>query len=79
MQGVGFRYFVVREARSLALEGWVRNRPDGTVEVEAEGERASLETLLERLGQGPPGARVTEVEPGWSTGEASHRGFDVTD
>jgi acylphosphatase len=61
VQGVGFRYFVIREASRLALVGWTRNLPDGAVEVLASGEEASLEALQRRLGEGPPAARVLDV------------------
>jgi acylphosphatase len=62
VQGVGFRWFVLRSARSLGLTGYVSNLPDGHVEVVAagtEGQIAELEALLRK---GPPAARVTGVE-----------------
>jgi len=62
VQGVGFRYFVVREAESLGLSGWVRNLPTGDVEVVAAGERALVELLESRLWRGPPHARVAHVD-----------------
>jgi DNA ligase D-like protein (predicted 3'-phosphoesterase) len=62
VQAVGFRYSIRRRARALGLLGWVRNRPDGTVEVHAEGPPDSLRVLLEFLGTGPPGACVEAVE-----------------
>lgn len=62
VQGVGFRWFVEREARMLAICGWVRNRADGTVEVLAMGTREQLSELHSRLRQGPRAARVDEVE-----------------
>ena len=62
VQGVGFRYFVIREASRLSLVGWTRNLPDGAVEVLAGGAEASLDSLERRLGEGPPAARVTGVE-----------------
>ncbi len=61
VHGVGFRVFVLREARALALKGWVRNRADGTVEVLAAGGQAALETLVARCREGPFGARVENV------------------
>lgn len=61
VQGVGFRYFVAREAEALGLAGWVRNLPDGQVEVLAEGTEPQLSTLEGRLWQGPPHARVATV------------------
>ena len=79
VQGVGFRYFVARRALALALAGWVRNRPDGAVEVEAEGPRGALERLVEAAGEGPAGARVTELKQGWSERPPVHQGFRITD
>lgn len=68
VQGVGFRWWTVREARRLGLRGTVRNRPDGTVEVHAAGPDAALARLAERLREGPPHARVERVDPVPSTG-----------
>jgi len=65
VQGVGFRYFTERVAEEIGLAGYVMNRPDGSVEVMAEGERSTLEQFLERLKQGPSGARVERVEESW--------------
>ena len=65
VQGVNFRYFVLEQAADLDLNGWVRNRWDGSVEVMAEGERTRLETLLQALREGPPMARVANVEVEW--------------
>jgi len=65
VQGVFFRGATVDEARSLGLTGWVRNRPDGRVEIVAEGRRASLEMLLAWAHRGPPAARVDQVEASW--------------
>ncbi len=62
VQGVGFRWFVEREARTLGIRGWVRNNFDGTVEVLAMGSREQLLSLRQKLRQGPRAARVDEVE-----------------
>ena len=62
VQGVGFRWFVRREAEALDLVGWVANRSDGSVKVVAEGSPAALERLSERLHEGPPAASVRAVE-----------------
>jgi acylphosphatase len=62
VQGVGYRYFVMREAASLGVCGFARNRPDGTVEVVAEGSAEVLGDLEERLRQGPAFAQVTGVD-----------------
>jgi acylphosphatase len=62
VQGVGFRWFVEREAHMLQIAGWVRNNPDGTVEVQAQGTREQLAGLHSRLREGPRAARVDDVE-----------------
>jgi acylphosphatase len=62
VQGVGFRWFVRERARELAVRGWVRNRSDGSVEVEAEGDLASLDELRRSLAKGPRGAVVSSVD-----------------
>ncbi|MFZ1135011.1 MAG: acylphosphatase [Candidatus Korobacteraceae bacterium] len=61
VQGVGFRWFVEREAATLGVTGWVRNREDGRVEVMATGTREQLSTLHGRLREGPRASRVDEV------------------
>ena len=78
VQGVGFRYFVTRTARPLGVHGWVRNRPDGSVELTAEGERPVLEQLLQAVRQGPRAAHVTDVEVDWMAGTGSLEPFDLT-
>jgi acylphosphatase len=62
VQGVGFRWFVEREAHILKISGWVRNHSDGSVEVLATGTRDQLAGLRSRLHQGPPAARVDALE-----------------
>lgn len=70
VQGVGYRWFVVDAASRLGLVGWVRNADDErAVEVVAEGDPSSLETLEAQLGHGPGAARVDRVEA--SRGPAS--------
>jgi acylphosphatase len=62
VQGVGFRWYVEREARVLGLSGWVRNRQDGSVEVLAAGTNDQLNNLYDKLKQGPRAARVDDVD-----------------
>ncbi len=62
VQGVGFRWFVEREAHMLQIAGWVRNNPDGTVEVLAQGTGDQLLGLRSRLREGPRAARVDNIE-----------------
>lgn len=61
VQGVGFRYFVLRRAQALGLAGWTRNLDDGRVEVRAWGGAEALVTLSQELANGPRGSRVTNV------------------
>lgn len=61
VQGVGFRWFVQREASELGLRGWVRNTEEGDVEVVAAGETEDLADLRSSLRQGPRGCRVDNV------------------
>lgn len=76
VQGVFFRDFTRRWARTLGLTGWVRNVFDGRVEVMAEGNQEALETLIEKLKEGPPAARVENVEVEWDEYRAEF--FDFT-
>jgi acylphosphatase len=61
VQGVGFRWFVHREASELDLRGWVRNTEDGDVEVVASGSSEDLSELRDSLRRGPRGARVDRL------------------
>ena len=61
VQGVGFRWFVEREAHILKIAGWVRNNPDGSVEILAMGSNDQLAGLHSRLREGPRAARVDDV------------------
>lgn len=62
VQGVGFRYATRRAARAAGVAGWVRNRPDGTVEAVFEGEEEAVGRMLAFCREGPPGAEVVAVE-----------------
>lgn len=77
VQGVSFRHYTHLRASALGLKGWVRNLPDGTVEVTAEGERELLEDLLEFLHEGPTGARVVNVIINWLPASGHLDDFDV--
>jgi len=61
VQGVGFRWFVTDYARRLRLSGWVRNRPDGNVEIAASGAAHALAQFESAVTNGPPGAQVQKV------------------
>ena len=77
VQGVGFRYFVVRHASALGLRGYARNKGNGDVEVVAQGKRDALERLLTLLQQGPSSASVHEVTTIWRKPTEHLSGFHV--
>jgi acylphosphatase len=77
VHGVYFRAFVESCAAELKLTGYVSNRPDGTVEVKAEGERQKLEKLAECLKKGPPAALVEEVVVEWAEPSGKFSGFSI--
>jgi acylphosphatase len=78
VQGVGFRYFMIRRAQALGLSGWVKNRDDGAVEFVAEGGRPALEQLERAAREGPRMARVAAVEINWTQATGGLEMFDVT-
>ena len=77
VQGVGFRFSTIRVARSFSVRGTVSNRPDGGVEVVAEGTADNLALLVAWLQKGPPGAHVRNVEIEWITVSNRYSDFDV--
>jgi acylphosphatase len=77
VQGVWFRGSMCEEAERARVDGWVRNRPDGAVEAEIEGERVAVEALIVWAHHGPPGARVTGVDVEWLAPAGERTGFAV--
>ncbi len=77
VQGVYFRAFTRNQARLLGLSGWVRNEYDGSVSLEAEGPRETLERLLVAVRRGPSGARVDHISVDWSEATGDYEGFAV--
>ena len=61
VQGVFFRGWTMDQARELGVQGWVRNRPDGSVEAHLSGEQAAVEQLMNRMRTGPSAARVEQL------------------
>lgn len=61
VQGVFFRQWAVHQARDLGVSGWIRNLPDGSVEAHVAGDEGKVSQMIERLRQGPSGARVDDL------------------
>lgn len=72
VQGVFFRAWTQQLARELGVKGWVRNAGDGSVEAHVEGDEAAVKALIQRLWEGPPSAKVEQVE----VEEVVPQGFD---
>jgi acylphosphatase len=77
VQGVGFRMFVMREASARGLSGWTRNLPDGTVEIEAQGNAGLVDELVRQLKIGPSRSRVTSIKVREKAINASDMGFRI--
>ena len=77
VQGVGFRYFVWREAEALGVHGWVRNRADGTVEALARGTKEELDRLQDRLQEGPRWSRAVSVSVAEESDEDVGQAFEI--
>ena len=77
VQGVFFRMHTQQTASSMGLFGWVRNTADGSVEVMAEGEPASLQKLLTWCRRGPPSAHVTDITEEWEPATGEFTDFSI--
>ena len=78
VQGVGFRYFALHRARAHGIAGWVKNRYDGKVEIEAEGPRGDLGLFLADIRDGPSSSNVTHVSEEWrEISKKVHQGFSI--
>lgn len=75
VQGVYYRATASQEARRLGLQGWVRNLADGRVEAVAEGPRGDVEDFVRWCHEGPPHARVDDVQTAWEAPKGEHDGF----
>jgi acylphosphatase len=77
VQGVGFRYFTRNLAKKLGLKGYVRNLPDGTVEIVAEGDEETLRAFLKEIEKGPPLAEVTHMRFQFEDKEGGFEDFEI--
>jgi acylphosphatase len=77
VQGVGFRYFVLRNAQALGITGWTRNCPDGRVEVVAQGREDDLRILLEDLRKGPMRSAVSDIRVTWEQQDSQYNSFEI--
>jgi acylphosphatase len=77
VQGVGYRFFVSRQAHKYGLTGWVRNLPDGNVEILAEGVRGLIEELAQDLYTGNPYAHVSGVRVNYQTYTGKYKSFEI--
>lgn len=77
VQGVGFRYHTLRQARAIGLCGWVKNEPDGSVLVHLQGSQSELDDMIRWLRRGPSYARVDSVDTEPATYDASLFDFQV--
>lgn len=77
VQGVGFRAWVLRQAQDSHVNGWVKNREDGAVEIVAEGQKEALEELVITCKKGPEVAWVKDVRVSWEQATSEFVGFEV--
>ncbi|MBN2029380.1 acylphosphatase [bacterium] len=78
VQGVGYRYFVCKNARRMELTGWVKNLMSGEVEIEVEGPKGLVESFIQELWTGNAWATVRNVDVRWEPYRGKYTGFDIT-
>ncbi|MFC4078023.1 acylphosphatase [Salinithrix halophila] len=77
VQGVGFRFHTQQAASRLGIVGWVKNNPNGTVEIDAQGEKDAIRKFLEAVRKGSPFSRVERVDVKNREPSMNRRAFDV--
>ena len=78
VQGIGFRYSVMRLTASFEVTGTVRNLPDGRVELVAESAKEELEAFLKAIRDSDVGPFIRQEQPRWSEAKNDFRGFEIT-
>lgn len=77
VQGVYYRVSTKQEALTIGITGWVKNRPDGTVEAMLEGEKQRVAQLIDWCRQGPPDAQVSSVQVDWENFKGEYQDFRI--
>lgn len=77
VQGVGYRYFVLKVAHRMELTGWVKNLPNGDVEIDVEGPRGLIESFIRELRVGNAWATVRNIDVEWDKYTGKYTGFDI--
>ena len=77
VQGVGFRYFVLRQAQELGITGWVSNKSNGDVEALAQGDKEDLDQFIAKVKQGPSFSRVEDVSLNWLIEAEQYFSFEI--
>jgi len=77
VQGVGYRFFAVKQANNLGVKGYVKNLITGDVEAVAEGKKETIEKFIENLKRGPSFSKVENIEIDWENYEGEFKGFDI--
>jgi acylphosphatase len=77
VQGVGYRYFAARYAQAFGVRGYARNLADGSVEIEAQGDRSDIDSLLGELRRGPRSSQVARVTVRWLETAADYQHFEI--
>ena len=77
VQGVGFRYFVLRQAQELGITGWVSNKSNGDVEALAQGDKEDLDQFIAKVKQGQSLSMVDDVILNWEDGQENYTSFEI--
>ncbi|OYD09652.1 acylphosphatase [Paludifilum halophilum] len=77
VQGVGFRYYTQRIAAQYRMVGWVRNKADGTVEIDAQGDKEQMDSFLRAVKKGSPHSKVTQIDIDQGLELKKYRSFQI--
>lgn len=77
VQGIGFRHFIRSKAESLSLSGWVKNLPDGRVEVLFQGPEEKIEKAIKECNKGPFLSEVKDIVVEWEDSKVVYKDFEI--